>query len=93
MDQYTGLPPAADGPCTATNGSCSSATTVWQSATDKIPTSNRVTTASPDVDKIKNALFTHGSLVTAMQLSPISTLPQAKYIATLRVVMKVAMPS
>ncbi len=66
--QNTGLPPEADYPYTATNGSCSSAISGWQTQTDKIPAWHWVTTTSPSAATIKDALFTYGPLVTTMQV-------------------------
>jgi C1A family cysteine protease len=64
----TGLPPESYYPYTATNGSCSSAETGWQNATSRISSWQWVTTTSPAVDAIKNALNTYGPLVTTMDV-------------------------
>jgi C1A family cysteine protease len=64
----TGLPPESYYPYTATNGSCSSAETGWQNVTSRISSWQWVTTTSPTVDAIKNALNTYGPLVTTMDV-------------------------
>jgi hypothetical protein len=64
----TGLPQESCYPYTATNGNCSSACTNWQSDTDRIDSWSYVATTSPTVDTIKNALNTHGPLVTTMRV-------------------------
>jgi C1A family cysteine protease len=65
----TGLPPESCFPYTATDNQCSNATCPsWQSDTATITGWQWVTTTSPTVDVLKNALLTYGPLVTTMNV-------------------------
>jgi C1A family cysteine protease len=63
----TGLPAESYDPYTATNGTCP-ANSSWMTSVDKILAWRWVTTTSPDVATLKNALFTYGPLVTTMNV-------------------------
>ncbi len=60
----TGLPLDTCYPYTATNGTCATACANWQGSSYKITGWGWVTTATPNLDAIKNALVTYGPLVT-----------------------------
>ena len=64
----TGLPGESCYPYTASNGTCSSACANWQASAYKISGWSYVTTSSPTVDAIKNALSTYGPVNTQMQV-------------------------
>ena len=64
--QNTGIPGESCYPYTSSNGSCSSACPSWQSSTARISSWKYVATSYPDVDAIKNALYSYGPLVTTM---------------------------
>ena len=63
----TGLPPEMDYYYTATNGTCSSATSGWQQAAYQIGAWSYVC-LSPNVEAIKSALVTYGPLVSTMNV-------------------------
>ena len=63
-----GLPQESCYPYTVTNGSCGNACPNWQSNSDWIGSWSYVATTSPALDAIKNALYTHGPLVTTMDV-------------------------
>ncbi len=62
----TGLPVESCYTYGATNGNCASACASWQGSTQKITSWSWVTTNSPDLEAIKNALYTKGPLATTM---------------------------
>jgi C1A family cysteine protease len=62
----TGLPFETVYPYTATDGVCSTAAANWQASTYRINSWAYVTTSSPSVDTIKNALVSYGPLATRM---------------------------
>ncbi len=64
----TGLPPESCYPYTATNGSCSAACSTAFTNTQRIASWAYVCTTSPTVEGLKNALSTHGPLVTTMDV-------------------------
>jgi len=64
----TGLPLESCYAYTGTNGNCSSACSNWQSSSYKITGYGYVTTSSPTVEALKNALYTYGPLSTTMQV-------------------------
>ena len=64
----TGLPLETCYPYAAAKGSCSSACPNWQSSAYKIANWRWVTTTSPTVSAIKNALYSDGPLVTTMEV-------------------------
>lgn len=66
--QSTGLPADTYAPYTATDKACSSFTSTWQSATDKIAAWQWVGYGVADVTTLKNAVFTHGPIVVAMRV-------------------------
>ena len=67
--ESTGLPPETCFPYTGTNSACSAASCPnWQSDTYKITGWQWVTTTSPTVAAIKNALLAYGPLVTTMNV-------------------------
>jgi C1A family cysteine protease len=66
--QNGGLPLESCFLYTATNNSCGNACSTWDIDTYKIVGWYWVTTSSPTVDTIKNALVTYGPLVTTMQV-------------------------
>lgn len=63
-----GLPPESYYPYTAANGQCSSAEAGWQAVTAQITSWQWITSTSPTVAAIKNALNTYGPLVTTMNV-------------------------
>jgi len=66
----TGLPPESYFPYTSSSSddSCSNALSGWEAETTRIATWEYVTTFSPSVDLIKNALYAYGPLVTTMDV-------------------------
>jgi C1A family cysteine protease len=60
----TGLPDESVYPYTETNGTCPT----WQAPTNRISSWTYVTTSSPTVDTLKNALVTYGPLSTTMEV-------------------------
>ena len=66
--QSTGLPPYSDFPYTATNNTCSNATTGWQASALNISSWAYVTTSTVNVSAIQNALVTYGPLATTMNV-------------------------
>ncbi len=64
----TGLPEEACYPYTATNSNCRSACGDWNTSTHRIGSWSYVATTSPAVEAIKNALSSHGPLVTTMDV-------------------------
>ncbi len=66
--QTTGVPADSFAPYTASDKACSSITTNWQSATDKIAGWQWVGYGTADVTTLKNAVFTSGPIVVAMRV-------------------------
>jgi len=66
--QITGLAQEACFPYTGADTSCSRACSNWQSVNYKITDWQWVATTAPTVDAIKNALVSHGPLVTTMDV-------------------------
>lgn len=64
----TGVPPESYYSYTATNGSCTSAGSGWQSSADTIVSWQYVTAATPDLTTLKNAVYTYGPVVTTMAI-------------------------
>ncbi len=66
----TGLPPESYFPYTAmgSDDACANAGAGWQTSAYRIASWAYVTTTSPSVDAIKNALVTYGPLVTTMDV-------------------------
>jgi C1A family cysteine protease len=64
----TGLPLESCYPYTAKNGSCGNACDTWQSNTYQISNWHWVSTSSPTLDGLKNALFQYGPLVTTLRV-------------------------
>lgn len=66
----TGLPPESDFPYTESSGddSCGNASTGWRNYTSRIPAWLYVNTTSVSIDAIRNALNTHGPLVTTFDV-------------------------
>jgi C1A family cysteine protease len=64
----TGLPLETCYPYTATNGSCGSACASYSSATYRIQSWSWVTTTSPTVNAIRDALVSYGPLVTTFDV-------------------------
>lgn len=64
----TGLPLETCYPYTATDGSCGSACSTYQSSTYQIVSWAYVTTTSPTVSTIRTALLNYGPLVTTMEV-------------------------
>ena len=66
----TGLPPESYFPYTSSSGddSCSNALPGWETHTSRIATWEYVTTFSPSIDLIRDALYAHGPLVTTMDV-------------------------
>ena len=64
----TGLPQESCYPYTGSDGTCSSSCTNWQAVAYKISSWSYVTTSSPTVTAIKNALSTYGPVNTEMQV-------------------------
>ncbi|MFZ5449109.1 MAG: C1 family peptidase [Thermodesulfobacteriota bacterium] len=63
-----GLPVDTCFPYTATNNSCANACADWTNNSYRISGWHWVTTTSPTVDSLKNALVTYGPLVTTMDV-------------------------
>jgi C1A family cysteine protease len=63
-----GLPVETCYPYTATNGNCANACPTYQTATYGIASWSWVTGTSPTVEAIRNALYTHGPLVSTMDV-------------------------
>ena len=66
--QGTGLPPETYFPYTATNNVCTAAVSGWENYTYPIYSWSWVCTWPGSVSAIKNALYTHGPLVTTMDV-------------------------
>jgi len=64
----TGLPLESCYAYTGANGTCSSACSNWQASSYKITSYSYVTSTSPTVETLKNALYSYGPLVTTMQV-------------------------
>jgi C1A family cysteine protease len=64
----TGLPLETCYPYTATDGSCGSACSAYQTSTYQIVTWGYVTTTSPTVSAIRDALVSYGPLATTMDV-------------------------
>jgi C1A family cysteine protease len=64
----TGLPLESCYSYTGTNGNCSNACSNWQASSYKITDYYYVTTSSPTVETLKNALYNYGPLATTMQV-------------------------
>ena len=64
----TGLPDESCYLYTATNGNCGSACVNWQSNAYRTAAWSYVSTTSPTVDAIKDALYNYGPLVTTMDV-------------------------
>ena len=64
----TGLPLESCYGYTGTNGNCSNACSNWQASTYKVTNYSYVTTTSPTVEALKNALYNYGPTVTTMQV-------------------------
>jgi C1A family cysteine protease len=64
----TGLPLESCYGYTGANGTCSSACSDWEASSYKITNYSYVTSTSPTVETLKNALYTYGPLVTTMQV-------------------------
>ncbi len=64
----TGLPDESYFSYSATDKLCSDAGTEWPGFTDSIASWSYVTTGSPSLTAIKNALYSYGPLVTTMQV-------------------------
>jgi C1A family cysteine protease len=63
-----GLPSESCYPYRATNGLCDNACETWQNNTYQISDWQWVNKYSPTVDKLKNALYQYGPLVTTLQV-------------------------
>jgi C1A family cysteine protease len=66
--QHTGLPGEIAYPYTATNGSCSTASANWATSAKKISIWEWVSTGSPNITSLKNAVYTYGPVVVTMNV-------------------------